>query len=195
MHSKKMLAIPILLLVALLLGACTATEAAVSVTDVEQLRQQITTLQSELLGLRQESQELKQQATYQQRVLTVLLMRVEPDVSTALTAHIRGFEGDEGMKNPRITVREGELVRVNLANGEPMMHDFVIDGMAHSSHLEKAGDATMVVFLAGEAGEYTYYCSVPGHRQAGMEGVLVVEPGHAEEGMGMPMTESGAHSH
>ena len=36
----------------------------------------------------------------------------------------------------------------------------------------KGGTKTFAVTLT--AGTYTYYCSVPGHRQAGMQGTLTV---------------------
>lgn len=76
------------------------------------------------------------------------------------------------------TVAEGTIA-VNLTNVGGAEHNFVIDGAV--------GDTTSVpdqAFLPpgetaeGElelfAGEYVFYCSVPGHRAQGMEGVLEI---------------------
>ncbi|HVL98557.1 MAG TPA: plastocyanin/azurin family copper-binding protein [Egibacteraceae bacterium] len=57
-------------------------------------------------------------------------------------------------------------------------------GAPHDVTFEEAGDETVVEAPGGESatgtielepGTYTYYCSVPGHRQAGMEGTLEVQ--------------------
>ncbi|HZO60921.1 MAG TPA: plastocyanin/azurin family copper-binding protein [Solirubrobacterales bacterium] len=67
-------------------------------------------------------------------------------------------------------------VTVEFRNPSSTPHDFVLerDGQEVAktdviSDGEDTADATL------EAGEYTYYCSVPGHRQAGMEGTLTAE--------------------
>ena len=59
------------------------------------------------------------------------------------------------------------------------------DGAApHDVTFEELGDETVAAAPGGdteegtaelEPGTYTYYCSVPGHREAGMEGTLTVE--------------------
>lgn len=63
--------------------------------------------------------------------------------------------------------------------------ELVNDGGApHDVTIEEKGDETVVKADGGksdtgevelEPGEYTYFCSVPGHRSAGMEGTFTVE--------------------
>ncbi len=61
-------------------------------------------------------------------------------------------------------------------NPASLGHDFCIesDGSEVACSDVVSGDST-TVDADLEAGEYTYYCSVPGHREGGMEGTLTVE--------------------
>ncbi len=83
--------------------------------------------------------------------------------------------GDQFRFSPdRITVSEGEGVAIRLTS-EDLEHDFVIDEFdAHVG--AKAGETATGGFTASRAGTYTFYCSVPGHREAGMTGTLEVMP-------------------
>lgn len=81
----------------------------------------------------------------------------------------RSFEFDP----PEITVTAGEDIAIVLTS-EDLQHDFTIDELdAHV--VAGAGDTDEGGFRADEPGRYTYYCTVAGHRDAGMEGTLVVE--------------------
>ena len=71
-----------------------------------------------------------------------------------------------------ITVDTGEDVAIVLTSDD-LLHDFVIDEL--DVHVAADRDETAEGGLrADTAGEYTYYCTVAGHREAGMEGTLVV---------------------
>lgn len=95
-----------------------------------------------------------------------------------------------------IELRRGETVRLNFENSGALMHDFSVDSMpmgrmemtggtsgnGHGGHGSEAamhmalgaGEHGMIEFEATEAGEYVYYCNEPGHREAGMHGILRV---------------------
>lgn len=65
----------------------------------------------------------------------------------------------------------GEL-EISMPNESSTPHDIVIDGKGESEQVT-GGEASFSADFA--AGKYTYYCSVQGHRQAGMEGTLTVK--------------------
>lgn len=62
---------------------------------------------------------------------------------------------------------------VALVNKGLSQHSFVIDELGVESPLYNGGESGSVTINA-PAGEYEYYCSVPGHKEAGMVGTLTV---------------------
>lgn len=84
-----------------------------------------------------------------------------------VTARSFEFDPDE------LTVTAGEDVAIVLSS-EDILHDFTVDDL--DAHVAADGDETAEGGLrADDPGRYTYYCTVPGHREAGMEGTLIVE--------------------
>lgn len=95
-----------------------------------------------------------------------------------------------------VEVRRGEVVRLNFENSGALVHDFTIDSMpmgrmamtgsmtgnGHGGHgagtamhmALGAGEHGMIEFEATEPGDYVFYCDEPGHREAGMHGILRV---------------------
>jgi uncharacterized cupredoxin-like copper-binding protein len=95
-------------------------------------------------------------------------------------------------------VNAGDVLEVAIQNVEPVLHDFTIDkigadvhvsylgGTGEHAHMEEAqvdADVHFALTEAGsgvvhvrafEPGDYAFYCTVPGHREAGMEGTLTV---------------------
>ena len=79
--------------------------------------------------------------------------------------------------NPTLTVHEGDIVQITLINGEGAEHDIALpDVHATSKHVVGQGASSTLVFRASNIGTFPYFCSLPGHREAGMEGLLKVEP-------------------
>ena len=75
--------------------------------------------------------------------------------------------------NP-IQVTAGQEATLVFTNAGTTEHDFAVDELGIMA-LAKVNETVEVELGALEAGTYTVYCSIPGHREAGMEATLVVE--------------------
>ena len=73
-----------------------------------------------------------------------------------------------------LKVKQGDKVKITYKNTVGS-HDFVIDEFNVNTNIIDAGQEVVVEFIADKKGSFEYYCSVPGHRAAGMKGTLVVE--------------------
>ena len=71
--------------------------------------------------------------------------------------------------------RTGETVALRLENADTAGHSFDIDELGLHVSMPP-GEPALALFTAGAPGTYTFYCGVPGHREAGMVGTLIVEP-------------------
>lgn len=81
----------------------------------------------------------------------------------------------DGEINPLLIATPGDVVKITLINGDGMQHDVVIDEFnVRSALLSLLDERESITFTVTQTGEFVYYCSVPGHRQAGMWGKLVV---------------------
>lgn len=69
-------------------------------------------------------------------------------------------------------------VTVLFTNSAPLQHNFTVQQGTSGPVLGATptfSGGTKTLTLTLKAGTYTYYCSVPGHRQAGMQGTLTVK--------------------
>jgi nitrite reductase (NO-forming) len=87
-----------------------------------------------------------------------------------------GMGGDiDGQVNPTLKAEVGDIVTVKLMSGEGAEHnisfpDFNVDSL----HVTGQGKTISVTFGIDKPGSFPYYCHLPGHQDAGMEGRLQV---------------------
>ena len=77
-------------------------------------------------------------------------------------------------------------VTIDFQNNEPLAHDVAVADTSGKvlgqTELVTSGSASTSINLP--AGNYVFYCTVPGHREAGMEGNLVATGGPAKPAAG-----------
>ena len=92
-----------------------------------------------------------------------------------------------------ITVDVGQPIKLVMKNNGTVLHDFVctdamvevmeehgaehdMGEMSTNMHAAiEAGQQSTLEFKATQAGTYTFYCTIAGHKEAGMVGKLIVK--------------------
>ena len=91
---------------------------------------------------------------------------------TADAREIRVSSDTFSFSPEKITLKAGEDVTIVLTSDD-IFHDFVVEGLGHI--VGAKGDQTATGGLRiDKPGTYKFWCSIPGHRSAGMEGTIVV---------------------
>jgi plastocyanin len=76
-----------------------------------------------------------------------------------------------------LTAKPG-AVTIDLTNPQSLSHDVAVEdsaGKVIGESEQVIEGSTSLVLKDLKPGSYTYFCSVPGHRDAGMEGTLTVK--------------------
>jgi plastocyanin len=84
--------------------------------------------------------------------------------------------GNLAFTSDSATAKAGK-VTVDFTNSSPVPHDVRIEdkGGEDVGGTEVISESSESAEVELKPGTYTYYCSVPGHRQAGMEGTVTVK--------------------
>jgi len=96
-----------------------------------------------------------------------------PPVAGARTVDI--VATDFAFNPAEVRVKAGEVVNLRVVNQGVTVHDLVIpfEGIWL---IAPPGQTVISGFRSDVPGEYAFFCSVPGHREAGMVGRIVVTP-------------------
>jgi plastocyanin len=82
--------------------------------------------------------------------------------------------GQLAYETKQLSAKAGK-VTIDFSNSSPVEHDVAIaQGSAVAGQTPVFTGGTKALTLTLKPGKYTFYCTVPGHRQAGMEGTLTV---------------------
>ena len=103
------------------------------------------------------------------------------------TLAFNALPGESG-NNPTINAKVGDRIIFNILNAGKSFHSFgvtlddegfggILSGtdVASPNNPLKPGDGGTSEFIPGEPGTYYYICTVPGHREMGMVGTIIVE--------------------
>lgn len=162
---KKLIALFALLLAALALVACGGGGSSSS------------SVETAVEGAAQEAEEKAEEAGEEAEGKAE---EVEKEAESATGGSTIAVEADPSgnlaFTSEEITAKAGKDT-IEFTNESPVPHDVKIENEAGEEvgGVEVTQEGTETAEVELKPGTYTYFCSIPGHRQAGMEGTLVVK--------------------
>jgi len=97
------------------------------------------------------------------------------DIGKGIVVNAVTIYGGEFEFQPNsMQVKKGETVRLTFINAGTVEHDMAIDGLDVKTKRLQPRATETIEFVAGKTGTFSFYCSVEGHRQQGMEGEITI---------------------
>ena len=102
--------------------------------------------------------------------------KAAPPAAKPTTLTLEANSGGQLSYNTKALTAKAGAVTISLTNNSPVEHDVTVDqGSSKLGATPVFSGGSKSVTLQLKPGTYTFFCSVPGHRQAGMEGTLTVQ--------------------
>lgn len=98
-----------------------------------------------------------------------------PTPASSTSLKLEANPGGQLAYNTKALSAKAGKVTITMANMSPLPHNVTVaegSKIVGATPTFQGGSKTLTLQL--KPGTYTFYCSVPGHRQAGMEGTLTV---------------------
>lgn len=97
-------------------------------------------------------------------------------VGAGSTLRLKAGPGSQLRFDKKTLSSSAGRVTIVLSNSAPLSHNVSIEGQGVNQQGKTVGQGgTSKVSATLKPGTYTFYCSVPGHREAGMQGTLTVK--------------------
>ena len=110
-------------------------------------------------------------------MITSMLAIAEPPKET-----VNVTAGEFAFKPGVVTVSKGEEVVLVLNNQGALSHNLVIPELDLEIKSIQTDENGRIRFTVDRTGTFVFYCSVPGHKEAGMTGELRVEKNQETSG-------------
>lgn len=109
-------------------------------------------------------------------VLAVFALPAVSSASTRTTSVVRLSSPVSGLRYDQKTVRAPHgRIKIVFVNRSTLKHNVNVEQGEHELGKSKTiGRGTTTMYVTLKAGKYNFYCSVPGHEDAGMHGTLIV---------------------
>lgn len=73
-----------------------------------------------------------------------------------------------------IRIERGQAVTIVFKDEGALSHNLTIPGLHVRTPTIQSGAQATLHFIAKEAGTFPFWCTVPGHKEAGMRGTVVI---------------------
>ncbi|MEX0951311.1 MAG: cupredoxin domain-containing protein [Gammaproteobacteria bacterium] len=121
------------------------------------------------------------ESTFIKRYIAMFIVTISAVMHTSVAAHAESEKSIELIAEEfaflpaEIEIEAGQILTITLKNHGALAHNITFTNMDIETETIQGGSETTTQVRFDQSGRYEYICSVPGHANAGMRGVVIVK--------------------